>query len=190
VVINSPLGVMSSEAQLSISRGGTGLSGLGSANSLLTVDSAGTALQYRPLLGTTNQIVVTPNPLNVTLSLPQDIDPSSDVSFNRVTSTLGVATSVSAPLTSTVTLSWPTSFYTYLVNSSGGSFTITLPSLSSVPDGQTLEFTDISGAADSFPVTLATAGGGDTILGGPTILIDSSYQSLTVKKASGTYTVI
>lgn len=49
VLINDGSGVMSSEAQLAISRGGTGLSSLGSANRLLGVNSGATALEYKSL---------------------------------------------------------------------------------------------------------------------------------------------
>lgn len=46
VVINDGTGVLSSEAQLAVSRGGTGLSALGSAFQSLRVNAGGTALEY------------------------------------------------------------------------------------------------------------------------------------------------
>jgi hypothetical protein len=47
VLINNGSGVMSSEAQLNVTRGGTGLSALGAANQLLGVNNAGTATEYK-----------------------------------------------------------------------------------------------------------------------------------------------
>lgn len=49
VVINSGTGAFSSEAQLAVSRGGTGLGSLGTANQMLGVDSGATANEYKTL---------------------------------------------------------------------------------------------------------------------------------------------
>lgn len=49
VVINSGTGAFSSEAQLAVSRGGTGLGSLGTANQMLGVNSGATANEYKTL---------------------------------------------------------------------------------------------------------------------------------------------
>lgn len=49
VIINDGSGVLSSEAQLAVSRGGTGISLLGTANQLLGVDSDATTNEYKSL---------------------------------------------------------------------------------------------------------------------------------------------
>lgn len=85
VLINNGSGVMSSEAQLATSRGGTGLSTIGSANDILGVNGAGTGLEYKALTGTTNQITVSDNPNEVVFSLPQDIDQTATPSFGEIT---------------------------------------------------------------------------------------------------------
>lgn len=51
VVINDGTGVLSSEAQLAVSRGGTGLSALGSPFQSLRVNAGGTALEYTSVGG-------------------------------------------------------------------------------------------------------------------------------------------
>lgn len=51
VLINNASGVLTSEAQLAISRGGTGLAALGSAFQVLRVDAGGTALEYASVSG-------------------------------------------------------------------------------------------------------------------------------------------
>lgn len=86
VLINDGSGVMSSEAQLSASRGGTGLSSIGSANQILGVNSGATALEYKTISGTSNQVTVTPGAGSVTLSLPQNIHTSATPTFGQITS--------------------------------------------------------------------------------------------------------
>lgn len=64
VIINDGSGVFSSEAQLAISRGGTNLSSLGTANQMLGVNSAATALEYK-----TNQVGTSGTDYNIANSV-------------------------------------------------------------------------------------------------------------------------
>lgn len=63
------------------------------------------------------------------------------------------------------------------VDTSGGAYTMTLPSAASVGDGFVLDFKDKSGDAEINPITL-DGNGGDTIDGQLTMLIDWEYGSL------------
>lgn len=58
VVINDGSGNFSSEAQLAVSRGGTGLSSLGTANQVLGVNSGATAAEYKTIVAGANVAVV------------------------------------------------------------------------------------------------------------------------------------
>ncbi|MBT9168548.1 MAG: hypothetical protein DDT19_01895 [Syntrophomonadaceae bacterium] len=84
-VITSAIGVLSSETQLAIARGGTGLSVLGTANQLLGVNAGATGLEYRTLFGTTNQITVTQAIGSITLTTPQDIHTGATPTFTSLT---------------------------------------------------------------------------------------------------------
>lgn len=66
---------------LPFANGGTGLSTLGAANSVLGVNNAGTALEYKGLTGTANQVNVTNGAGTITLSTPQDIATTSSPTF-------------------------------------------------------------------------------------------------------------
>lgn len=69
-----------------VSKGGTGLTTLGSSGQLLGVNIAGTGMTYRSLQGTANQITVTiANDSTITLTLPQDIATTSSPTFNNLT---------------------------------------------------------------------------------------------------------
>lgn len=67
---------------LPFANGGTGLSTLGAANSVLGVNNAGTALEYKGLSGTANQVNVTNGAGTITLSTPQDIATTSSPTFD------------------------------------------------------------------------------------------------------------
>lgn len=54
VVINDGTGTLSSEAQLAISRGGTGLGAAGTSNQVLGMNGAGTAMEYKSIVAGTN----------------------------------------------------------------------------------------------------------------------------------------
>lgn len=53
----------------------------------IVVGSTGSEPVAATITGTSNQLIVTNGPGSITLSLPQDIDPTSDVTFNSVTLT-------------------------------------------------------------------------------------------------------
>src|SRR5205814_1067794 len=72
VVINSAAGLLATEAQLNVARGGTGLNGSTAANGSLLIGN-GTGYLLNTLTGTANQIDVTNGAGSITLSLPQDI---------------------------------------------------------------------------------------------------------------------
>ena len=63
----------------------TGLSNLGSANQLMGMNAGGTALEYKTLIGTANQITVNQTPGAVTFSIPQNIGISSSPTFSGIT---------------------------------------------------------------------------------------------------------
>jgi cytoskeletal protein CcmA (bactofilin family) len=93
VVINDGSGVMSSEAQLSPLRGGTGVDASAAANGKLLVGN-GTGFTIASLTGSANQVTVTEGSGTLALSLPQSIATTSDVTFDDITGT----TSVNTPL--------------------------------------------------------------------------------------------
>ncbi|MEW6097212.1 MAG: hypothetical protein AB1567_11940 [bacterium] len=70
---------------VAIANGGTGLSALGTANQLLGVNTGATALEYKTLSGTANQINVTPAAGSITLSTPQDIHSGASPTFAGLT---------------------------------------------------------------------------------------------------------
>jgi hypothetical protein len=63
---------------------GTGLSALGAANQLLGVNNGATGLEYKSLLGTTNQITVTHAANSITLALPQNIHTAATPTFGAL----------------------------------------------------------------------------------------------------------
>ena len=64
-----------------------GLSSLGSSNFIVGSNSGATALEYKSLLGTSNQISIAHGVGSVTLSTPQDIHTGASPTFLNVTST-------------------------------------------------------------------------------------------------------
>jgi hypothetical protein len=72
-----------------VTRGGTGLTATGSANQILGTASSSGSLEYKTLSGTVNQVTVTNSAGGITLSLPQDVDASSDVAFETVDAASG-----------------------------------------------------------------------------------------------------
>jgi hypothetical protein len=75
---------------VAVADGGTGLSTLGTANQLLGVNNGATGLEYKSLLGTTNQITVTHAAGSITLALPQNIHTTATPTFGAIN--LGSAT--------------------------------------------------------------------------------------------------
>jgi len=55
---------------ISVAKGGTGLTTTGTANQILGTDAAGTALEYKTVTGTTDQITTTHSVNAITLSIP------------------------------------------------------------------------------------------------------------------------
>lgn len=87
--------------------GGTGLTAIGSASQVLGVNTGGTALEYKTVSGTANQVTVTLSAGGIALSGPQSLGTTNVPAFSGVTaSTSGVVIS-GGPLTvaGTVTLS-------------------------------------------------------------------------------------
>lgn len=85
VLINDGSGVMSSEATLSLSRGGTGLASTPTNGQLLIGN--GTNYTLATLTGTTNQVSITNGSGTITLSTPQDIATASSPTFAGLTLT-------------------------------------------------------------------------------------------------------
>ena len=69
---------------LSVGNGGTGLGTLGAANTLLGVNAAGNANEYKTLSGTANQVTVSHTATAVTLALPQNIHTAASPTFTSV----------------------------------------------------------------------------------------------------------
>lgn len=65
-------------------KGGTGLSSLGNSNQILGVNSSGTALEYKNIIGKTNQINISYENNNIQISTPQDIAETSSPTFKRL----------------------------------------------------------------------------------------------------------
>lgn len=84
-VVESAININNLSGTLSVSKGGTGLSSLGTANTILGVNNAGNALEYKTITGTANQINVTHTANTITLSTPQDIATSSSPTFAGLT---------------------------------------------------------------------------------------------------------
>lgn len=74
---------------LSIAKGGTNLTSLGTANQVLGVNSGATGLEYKTVSGTANQVTVTHGANTITLATPQDIHTSAEPSFSKLTLTGG-----------------------------------------------------------------------------------------------------
>lgn len=83
VLINNGSGVMSSEATLALSRGGTGVSSTPSNGQLLIGN--GTGYTVATVTGTTNQVSVTNGSGSITLSTPQDIHSAATPTFAGLT---------------------------------------------------------------------------------------------------------
>ena len=88
---------INSEQYLSVSRGGTGLSGSSAANGSLLIGN-GSGYTLTTLTGTSNQVNVTNASGSITLSLPQSIDTSATVQFGQVNIGGSGMTSASVPL--------------------------------------------------------------------------------------------
>lgn len=85
VLINDGSGVMSSEATLSLSRGGTGL-GTAPTNGQLLIGN-GTTYTLATISGTSNQVSVTNGAGSITLATPQDIHSGASPTFAGLTLT-------------------------------------------------------------------------------------------------------
>jgi hypothetical protein len=72
---------------LPVGNGGTGLTAYGTANQIMGMNATGTALEYKTINGTTNQITVTNAANSLTLSLPQNIHTAATPTFGGVTLT-------------------------------------------------------------------------------------------------------
>ena len=66
---------------LNTANGGTGLSSVGSANQIMGANATGSALEYKTVAGTANQIAVTNSAGTITLSTPQSINTTSSPTF-------------------------------------------------------------------------------------------------------------
>lgn len=70
---------------LAAAKGGTGLSDLGGANQVLGVTTGASALEYKTLAGTANQVTVTPATTQITLSLANITSNSTTLSDTNAT---------------------------------------------------------------------------------------------------------
>lgn len=76
-------------ATVTVAKGGTNLTSLGTANQMLGVNAGATALEYKSFNGTSNQVNITNAAGSMTFSLPQSIATSSAVQFDTVNATTG-----------------------------------------------------------------------------------------------------
>lgn len=65
--------------------GGTGLTSIGTANQVLGTNNAANGLEYKSILGTTNQVTVTHAANSITLSTPQNIHTAATPTFAGMT---------------------------------------------------------------------------------------------------------
>jgi hypothetical protein len=80
--------------------GGTGLTSIGTANQILGVNNGVSALEYKTISGTSNQVLVTHGVGTITLATPQNIDSTATPSFAGTTLTDRIQlTEQSAPST-------------------------------------------------------------------------------------------
>jgi len=88
---------------------------LGTSNQVLGVNNAGTAGEYKSLIGTANQIIITDGVGSKTFSTPQDIATSSNPTFNSE----NITTFLQFTQTSTPTTPAATKADLYIDNSNG-----------------------------------------------------------------------
>lgn len=84
VVINSGAGALSSEAQLSTTRGGTGLNGSSATDGQLLIGN-GSGFSLSTITGTVNRVSVTNGAGSITLATPQDIHSGASPTFAGLT---------------------------------------------------------------------------------------------------------
>ena len=80
VVVNNGWGLLSTESQLDVTRGGTGINGSTAPNGFLLIGN-GAGYTLGPLTGTLNQINIASTAGAITFSLPQDIAITSTPAF-------------------------------------------------------------------------------------------------------------
>ena len=91
VLYGNGTGAIQSEAQLNVSRGGTGIDGSGVTDGQLLIGNDATnSFNLTTITGTSNQVTVTNGAGAITLSTPQDIHTGASPTFNGLTiSSLG-----------------------------------------------------------------------------------------------------
>lgn len=87
------------QTPLSVANGGTGLSSLGSANQVLGVNNAGTAMEYKTISGTGSQITVTQLVGAIALSLPDSVSIVTSLSLPLILNGAGSAAAPSYSFT-------------------------------------------------------------------------------------------
>lgn len=88
---------------LALSRGGTGIDGSAAPDGSLLIGN-GSGFTLATLTGSNNQIIVTNTSGGIKLSTPQDIAPTSDVTFSTLTTTGAIQVNGQAMLNGNVTL--------------------------------------------------------------------------------------
>ncbi|NLC30725.1 MAG: hypothetical protein GX765_01580, partial [Candidatus Moranbacteria bacterium] len=110
---------------LPVANGGTGLTGYGSTNQILGMNAAGTALEYKTISGTTDQITLTNAANSLTFSLPQDIATTSAPIFGGLT--LNGNQTLNGTLAIQETGTAPSFYTTFQGGDQTGNITYTLP---------------------------------------------------------------
>jgi len=172
----------------------------GANNTILRADSGETnGLEWASLLGTTNQVIITNNENDVTISLPQDIAASSIPTFGGLTLTGSLnlggnkATNAGEP---TVSTDLATKNYVDSVVANVEERFYLLDSASGVGSYKNLSISDPELPQES--VTASSLGDGDTLIQGwisasdesPVKLLEGIYElHVHAEKTAGTKTV-
>jgi trimeric autotransporter adhesin len=122
--------VTSGSSSQSIATGGTGLTSLGTSYQLLGVNSGATALEYKTISGTTNQIAVTNHPGSIEVGLVTSPVVSGQLTAQAVVATLYIAGSSGGVLAAGSNQSTAQDFITQIayVSASGSGLGVKLPS--------------------------------------------------------------
>lgn len=176
---------------LGVSHGGSGLTSLGTANQVLGVNSGASAAEYKSILGTTSQVVVTHGAGSITLSTPQSIATTSSPTFGGLTLTplsTGPVVNTSGVLNSTTYATFTSNLSVFTGDSGSGGVKGLVPAPAS-GDAAASKFlkadgtwTTPSGSGDVSSNTSSSVDGELTLFNGTT--------GKSIKRASGTGVVV
>ncbi|HVZ11493.1 MAG TPA: MerR family transcriptional regulator, partial [Patescibacteria group bacterium] len=180
VVVNDTAGLLSTVAQLSPLRGGTGVDASTASNGQILIGN-GTGFSLNTISGTPNQINVTNGAGSITLSTPQDIAATSTPTFAALTLNNVTNQLVLGQPTHTTTISSPSQAapITASIPSLGASDTFVFANATQTLDNKTIGSTGLtfSGAATDITtaanedLTLSPNGTGEVVISNTTKLL-------------------